>query len=67
MNGLIGLVHSLKLEITAEGIEERRQYEKLLLGDCDYIQGYLFSKPMNVKDIDVIYNCNLLDKINKKL
>lgn len=66
MDELIGLVHSLKLEITAEGIEEYEQYEKLLIGECDYIQGYLFGKPMDVNEINEIYNCNLLEKLNLK-
>lgn len=66
MEGLIRLVHSLKLEITAEGIEDFEQYEKLLVGECDYIQGYLFGKPMDIIEINEIYNCNLLDKLKFK-
>lgn len=65
MNSLIALVHSLQLVITAEGIEEIEQYNRLKSGGCDYIQGYLFSRPLFEKELDTIYGTNLLDKINK--
>jgi diguanylate cyclase (GGDEF)-like protein len=42
----IELVHSLGLIIVVEGVESREQYEKLKAMHCDYIQGYLFSKPL---------------------
>lgn len=63
MNSLISLAHSLDLKITAEGIEEAQQYWKLLESGCDYIQGYLFSRPLGVKDIEAIYNCNLIHRM----
>jgi len=63
MNSLIALVHSLQLVITAEGIEDIEQYERLKAGGCDYIQGYLFSKPLKKEEIEKIYNRNFTDKI----
>jgi diguanylate cyclase (GGDEF)-like protein len=63
MNSLIALAHSLNLEITAEGIEEVEQYNRLKDGGCDYIQGYLFSKPLKVEEIELLYNSNLLERI----
>lgn len=56
MESLILLAHSLKLEITAEGIEEWDQYWQLKRGGCDYIQGYLFSKPLDSTDAEKIFN-----------
>jgi diguanylate cyclase (GGDEF)-like protein len=43
----IELVHSLGLVIVAEGIETREQYDSLKAKHCDFIQGYLFSKPLD--------------------
>ncbi len=63
MNSIIGLAHSLDLVITAEGIEDMEQYIRLRKGGCDYIQGYLFSKPVKSDDIEIIYNINMLDNI----
>lgn len=56
MDSIISLVHSLGLKITAEGIEEMEQYKRLKVAGCDYIQGYLFSKPLSVEEAEKIYN-----------
>ncbi|PKM51450.1 MAG: diguanylate cyclase [Firmicutes bacterium HGW-Firmicutes-7] len=62
MDNLILLAHSLNLKITAEGIEEWSKFLKLQNGGCDYIQGYLFSKPLKREDIENIYNLNLIER-----
>ena len=56
MDSLIMLAHSLKLKITAEGIEEWDQYLQLKCGGCDFIQGYLFSKPLDSLAAEEIFN-----------
>ncbi len=63
LNSIILLVHSLNLKITAEGIENRTQYERLKKCGCDYIQGYYFSKPLTVEQTDEIYHNNFLIEI----
>jgi diguanylate cyclase (GGDEF)-like protein len=63
MNSIIGLAHSLDLVITAEGVEDMEQYKRLKKGGCDYIQGYLFSKPVKSEEIEKIYHINMLDNI----
>jgi len=63
IESIISLAHSLNLEITAEGIEKFEEYQILKSVNCNYIQGYLFSKPINVKEIEEIYYSNLLSKI----
>jgi diguanylate cyclase (GGDEF)-like protein len=63
MDSIISLAHSLKLKITAEGIEEMDKYLQLKHGGCDYIQGYLFSKPLLADEIEHIYNLNLLERL----
>lgn len=60
INSIISLAHSFNLTITAEGVEDRLQYEKLKEGGCDFIQGYYFSKPLEVDQADEIYNKNLI-------
>ncbi|PKM49624.1 MAG: hypothetical protein CVV02_15425 [Firmicutes bacterium HGW-Firmicutes-7] len=64
MDSIISLAHSLNLEVIAEGIEYIEQYKRLRVGGCDYIQGYLFSKPLNVEDIEEIYNDNFIEKLS---
>jgi diguanylate cyclase (GGDEF)-like protein len=43
---IIGLGHSLNLEVVAEGVETPRQLAFLADLDCDIAQGYLFAPPM---------------------
>ncbi|HSQ90275.1 sensor domain-containing protein [Romboutsia sp.] len=47
---IIDSCHSLKLPIVAEGVETQEQLKVLKGMDIDYIQGYLFSKPLEEKD-----------------
>lgn len=44
------IAKSLDLELVAEGVETHAQLEVLKDLNCDYTQGYLFSKPMNLGD-----------------
>ena len=43
---LIDLAHSLDIRVIAEGVEHRDQLAVLREARCDFIQGFLFSKPM---------------------
>lgn len=60
IDSIISLAHSLSLTITAEGIEEWDKYNKLKQAGCDFIQGYLFSKPILPSDIETIYYKNMI-------
>ncbi len=42
---VISFAHALGLSVTAEGIEQPRQLERLIDLGCDYGQGFLFSPP----------------------
>ncbi|WML32807.1 EAL domain-containing protein [Clostridium sp. OS1-26] len=64
MYSLVSLAHSLNLEVVAEGIEEVSQYRSLKVASCNYIQGYLFSKPLEIEEAEKIYHDNFLDKIH---
>ncbi|MEC1179044.1 ABC transporter substrate binding protein [Metasolibacillus meyeri] len=46
IENIIRLAHSLNKKIIVEGVEEEAQYLKLKHSNCDYIQGYYFSKPI---------------------
>lgn len=55
MENLISLVHSLGLTVIAEGIETREQVELLKAAECDYIQGYYYSRPLPPEEIPGIH------------
>jgi EAL domain-containing protein (putative c-di-GMP-specific phosphodiesterase class I) len=48
VTAIIGLAKSLNLKVVAEGIETIEQLECLTKLECQYGQGYLFSKPVPV-------------------
>lgn len=47
---IIGLAHSLKLKVVAEGVETTEQLDLLAARGCDEIQGYYFSRPVAADD-----------------
>jgi diguanylate cyclase (GGDEF)-like protein len=47
VTSIIGLAHSLSLEVVAEGIEREDQFERLIELGCDYGQGYLMARPLD--------------------
>jgi diguanylate cyclase (GGDEF)-like protein/PAS domain S-box-containing protein len=48
---VIALGKTLGLKVVAEGVESDEQFELLSLLGCEFFQGYLFSKPQNIKQI----------------
>lgn len=52
VNSVIHLAQSLNLRTISEGVEVRSQVDYLKEMDCDYIQGYVFAKPMPVGDFE---------------
>ena len=46
VRAVVDLAHTLGMEVVAEGVETRAQYEHLVSMGCDIIQGYYFSKPL---------------------
>ncbi|MGN1417060.1 MAG: EAL domain-containing protein [Oscillospiraceae bacterium] len=61
-DSIIDLVHSMNIRTVAEGVETLAQYNSIVKLKCDYIQGFLMSKPMDeasalefVKMYDTMY------------
>ena len=48
----------MKLGVIAEGVENKEQLELLKSLDCDYVQGYLFAKPMPQQEFEAKYLTN---------
>ncbi len=48
---VINLAHALGLQVIAEGVETEQQLEVLQRLDCDFAQGYLFSRPVPATDL----------------
>lgn len=50
VQAIIRLTHSLGLSVTAEGVETQEQLAQLRELNCEYIQGFLISKPISSQD-----------------
>lgn len=48
---IIEIAHWFNMETIAEGVETDFQNDYLIENKCDYIQGYLYFKPMNETDV----------------
>jgi diguanylate cyclase (GGDEF)-like protein/PAS domain S-box-containing protein len=51
---IIMLAHKLRLKVIAEGIETIKQFQQLHELGCDLGQGYLFSKPVEAKEAELV-------------
>ena len=50
VSAIMNIAQALKMSVTAEGIETAQQLEQLRVLNCDFGQGYLFSKPLDGKN-----------------
>lgn len=57
---IIDLAKKLNMKIVAEGIESREQVDFLAEQECDLIQGYFFSKPMEISEFEEKY-CKVVE------
>lgn len=57
---IISMAHKLGHLVVAEGVENKEQYQYLLENNCDFIQGYYFSKPLDEEDAIKVLNSKLL-------
>jgi len=54
VEAIISMGHILGLEVISEGVEEKEQLETLLKIGCDYVQGFLWGRPISPKDAEEI-------------
>lgn len=52
VQAIIAMAKQLKLQVVAEGVEKREQLEFLQSENCDEIQGFYFSPPINENEIE---------------
>lgn len=54
VNAIVTLAHNLTMQVTAEGIESPEQFAQILALDCDFGQGYFFSKPLPAAEAEAL-------------
>ena len=50
LNEIISLAHALQIKVVGEGVESAKQSKLLSESNCDYLQGYLFAKPVPARE-----------------
>jgi diguanylate cyclase (GGDEF)-like protein/PAS domain S-box-containing protein len=51
---IIVMAHKLGLKVVAEGVETVEQRDMLRAAGCDYVQGFLYAKPMPAEEFDAL-------------
>ena len=51
---VISMAHGLGLRVVAEGVESEAQFEFMRANMCDEIQGYFFSKPVRMEEMEAM-------------
>jgi EAL domain-containing protein (putative c-di-GMP-specific phosphodiesterase class I) len=58
---IINLAQNLDLNIIAEGVETKQQLDFLIENNCNIIQGFYYSKPLPVAEIQVLLESKFLN------
>ncbi|MNG30981.1 Oxygen sensor protein DosP [compost metagenome] len=56
VQAIIGMAHTLHLEVVTEGVETFEQYQFLECHGCDFVQGYLLSRPIPLTELQPVLN-----------
>jgi diguanylate cyclase len=67
VEAIVKLAHALDLNVVAEGVEDEEQRQALVSINCDQMQGYLFSKPVEQKFLFDVFSELQLKSITKSL
>ncbi len=54
VSAVIGLARSLGMDVVAEGVERSEERDILSAHHCDYLQGYLLSRPMPLAETEAL-------------
>ena len=55
-HAILTIAKSLGVKVLAEGVESQEQLEYLKKHDCDFVQGYLVSKPLSIVEVKQFLN-----------
>jgi diguanylate cyclase (GGDEF)-like protein/PAS domain S-box-containing protein len=61
IKAIVMLAHSMDMEVIAEGVETDEQVAFLTTLKCEYMQGYIFSKPLDNEGIEKLIKISRLD------
>ena len=63
MGGLIAIAQGLGMDVVGEGVEKIEEAHCLAQVNCDYLQGYLFSKPIPPEQVELLLGQDFREKL----
>jgi diguanylate cyclase (GGDEF)-like protein len=54
VQAILALAHGLGMKVIAEGVETNDQFSTLKALGCEYLQGFLFAKPVNSQEAETL-------------
>ncbi len=63
---IISMAHKLGKQVIAEGIETQQQKDFLIGANCDYGQGYLFSRPISSDELTLLLKKQLKEQLKSR-
>lgn len=68
---IVTLANRLKFDVIAEGVETIEQFEALRALGCEYVQGFLFSPPVDKSAVPALIKdhqlCSVIDLLNSEV
>ena len=62
VKAIISMAKDLDVDVVAEGVETKEQLDFLKMHGCHYVQGFYFSKPLNVEDFNSYMKADVHNK-----
>lgn len=66
IRAVVTLAHSLNMKVTVEGVESREQLDTITELGCDFVQGYLFSKPLPARQAEEFLIKGVVDGVGEE-
>jgi EAL domain-containing protein (putative c-di-GMP-specific phosphodiesterase class I) len=72
VSAIVALAQNLGMDVVAEGVETAEQLSQLTALGCEYVQGFYFSKPVDVAAADCLIatqpwrGCEALEESSRK-
>jgi diguanylate cyclase (GGDEF)-like protein len=63
VKAIVEMAHSLRLEVIAEGVETEEELRQVRGLGCNYLQGFLFSRPIDAAAVEWLYRNNCIEDI----
>jgi diguanylate cyclase (GGDEF)-like protein len=55
IRSIVAMAHAIGLVVVAEGVEDEVTYRWICDSGCDYVQGYLFARPMPAWQVELMF------------